>query len=91
MNLSSVVFQEFQALALTVVCLVGTLLFDVRLALKAIWCQGQAAEGLRTFAKLGHKSSPAFDKQLQNSGPDLGPKVGPVLVPEWGPFLAPPI
>ena len=91
MNLSSVVFEEFQALALTVVCLVGTLWFNVRLALKATWCQGQAAEGSENLLNSGTKVRQYLTKKLQNSGPDLGPKVGPVLVPEWGPFLAPPI
>ena len=53
MNLSSVVFEEFQALALMVVCLVGTLWFNVRLALKATWCQGQAAEGSENLLNSG--------------------------------------
>lgn len=92
MNLSLVVFQEFQALALTVVCLVGNLLFHVGLAFKATRCQGQAAEGSENLLNLGTKvrqhllqKTTEFGARFgSKSGANFGPRIG---VHFWPPYL----
>ena len=78
MDLSSVILEEFQALALTVVCLVGTVWFNVRLALKATWCQGQAAEGSEKFLNSGTQVRQYLTKKYRIRGQ--------IQVQKWGQF-----